>query len=121
MLERHRPKLCLHHMAWLAFQAHDPLGQFIGVGHGGGQHDDVGLLRQEDQGLLPHHTPLLVTHVVDLVEHNLFGLVDNGRTPEQHVTVYLRSHDDAECVGVDRHVSRHEAHLVFTENKTEFA
>lgn len=58
---------------------------------------------------------------MDLVEHDVLGLVDDGRTPEQHVPLYFSSHDDAQCVRVDGHITCHQAYLVFAEDEAEFA
>ena len=48
----------------------DPLGKLSRVGYSGGQEDVVHVVRQQDDGLLPHHAPLLVSHVMDLVEYH---------------------------------------------------
>ena len=60
---------CIDDMARLMMQVGDPLGKLSGVGDSGGQKDVVHVVRQQDDGLLPHHASLLVSHVMDLVKY----------------------------------------------------
>lgn len=121
MLQGHRPLLSLDDMTGLALEPDDPLGEFVSVGDSGAEHDDVGLLRQQDERLLPDHAAFLVAHLVDLVEHDVFGFVDDTRAAEEHVALDLRGHDEAERVGVDGDVAGHEPDLLFAEDEPELA
>lgn len=56
----------------------DPLCELSGVWDGGGQEDVVDVVRQQDDGLLPHDASLLVAHVVDLVEDDPADLSKKG-------------------------------------------
>ena len=44
----------------------DPVGEVDDVGHGGAQHDDVHVVRKQDQDFLPHDAALGIVDVVHL-------------------------------------------------------
>ena len=52
----------------------DPLSELLGVGDGGGQEGKAGSLGGQHNGLLPYHSTLCVSQVVDLVKHQELGL-----------------------------------------------
>ena len=71
------PEVGVDHVAGLLAQVGHPGGKLDGVGQRSRQEHHLGLLRQEDDGLLPDHAALPVLHVVHLVKD------DPGHLPLQ--------------------------------------
>lgn len=84
VLEGRRSVVGVDDVAWLVVGLADPFCELHSVGDGGGQEDVVDFWREQDDGLFPYHTTLLVTHVVDLVENNPGHFAHHLRAPVQH-------------------------------------
>lgn len=62
----------------------DPLGELARVRDGGREEDEVDVVGQQDDRLLPDDAALLVAHVVDLVEDDPGHLAHHLRAAVQH-------------------------------------
>ena len=98
-------------MAWLVMQMSDPFGKLTRVRDGGRQEDVVHVVGQQNDRLLPHHAPLLVPHVVDLVKDDPAHLAHDLAAPVQHGPENLGGHDETRRARVDCDVARHQANI----------
>ncbi len=98
-----------------AMGAADPGRDLVGVGDGGGEADELDVLRAEDDGLFPGGSPLLIGQVVDLVEDDAVDIVQIPGGLEQHVPQDLGRHDDDAGVAVLGHVAGEQSHLITME------
>ena len=69
------------------------------------------LIAEEDEGLLPDNSTLLIAHVVNFVKDHPLDLKVELCTPVQHGTKNLRRHDQHRSVGVDSHISCHKPNV----------
>lgn len=56
--------------------APNPAGKLLGVGDSRRQEDDVDMVRQQDDNLLPDNTPLGIVDIVNLVEDDKLNVAD---------------------------------------------
>mmetsp|Transcript_106651 Transcript_106651/g.306834 ORF Transcript_106651/g.306834 Transcript_106651/m.306834 type:complete len:360 (-) Transcript_106651:293-1372(-) len=112
VLKRHWPLLGVDHVAWLVLNPADPLRELPGVRDRGGQEDQPDGVGQQDNGLLPDHPSVSVSHVVDLIEDHPSHLPADVRTPVQHGPQDLGGHDHARRVRVDRDVAGHQPDIL---------
>lgn len=76
----------------LLLGAANPVGELASVGHGGGEKDNVDVLGQHDNDLLPHNTTLGIVHVVHLVKNDKLDIADEVRSLVEHATQNLGGH-----------------------------
>ena len=98
-------------MAGLMVKVSNPLGKLSGVGNCGRQEHVVNVVREQDDGLLPHNPTLLVSHVVDLVEYDPAHLPHDLAAAVQHGPQDLCGHDEAGCARIDCDVTGHETNV----------
>ncbi|GIX63248.1 uncharacterized protein BcabD6B2_26830 [Babesia caballi] len=108
VLQRRRPVVGCDDVARHVLDPADPLGELDRVGYRRREEDQVHLLRDQDDGLLPDDAPLGVAHVVHLVEDHPLHLLHDFAPPVEHRPEDLRRHHHDGGVRVERHVPRHE-------------
>ena len=81
MLQGGGPVVSVDHMARGAMSLGNPLSKLPGIGNGGRQEHKACCLRGHNDALLPNHTPLLVSEIVDLIIHNQLHLCDKIGRP----------------------------------------
>jgi len=86
MLQRSGAVLGVDHMAWLMLDAANPFGKFGGIRDCGWKEHEPHIGTEEDECLLPHNSPLSITHVMDLIEDNPGNLSYDLRSPIEHAT-----------------------------------
>ena len=86
----------------------DPVGELLGIGHGGGQAHEPHLGREVDDHLLPHRAAVRVLQVVHLVEHHEPQIPQRARAAVDHVAQDLGRHHDDGSVTVDAVVAGEE-------------
>jgi hypothetical protein len=79
----------------------DPVGQLLGVRHGGRQAHQPHLGRQVDDDLLPHRAPVGVLEVVHLVEDDVLQPPQGRRRGVDHVAQDLGGHHHRGGLAVD--------------------
>ena len=111
LAERDRPVLADHHRR-VAAHGGQPVAELLRVGHGGGQRDQLDVVGEVDDHLLPDRPAEPVGEVVHLVHDDEPEALQGRRARVEHVAQDLGGHDDHGCVAVDRRVAREQADLV---------
>ena len=111
LAQRHRAVLGNDDLGVAAHRV-EPLAEFLGVGHRGGQADQAHRIVEVEDDLLPHSTPVSVRKVVDLVHHHVRETVKLLRFRIQHVAQHLCGHDHDLRGAVDAGIAGKQAHRV---------
>ena len=85
----------------VAAHRREPVAELLGVGHGRRQRDELHVVREVDDDLLPHGAAEAVGEVVDLVHDDVPEAVERRRAGVEHVAQHLGRHDDDVGVTVD--------------------
>ena len=85
----------------------DPVRDLLHVGDGGGEPDELHVLRRVDDDLFPDGAATLVAHIVALVQHDIGEVAKAARV--EHVAQDLRRHDEDGRARVDLHVAGEDA------------
>src|SRR5699024_12090895 len=101
--QRHRTHLGDHHGSVPAHLG-EPVAELLGVGHCRRQGDQVHVLGQVQDDLLPHRPTEPVGEVVHLVHHHIAQAPQRGRGAVQHVPQHLGGHHHHRRLTVDGHV-----------------
>ncbi len=109
--QRHRPVFADHHPG-LAAHGDQPVGELLGVGHGGRQRHQRHRLRQVDDHLFPDRATEPVGQVVHLVHDHVAQVTQGVRAGVEHVAQHLGGHHHDRGVPVDRVVAGEQADLV---------
>ena len=81
-------------------RAADPGGDLVGVGDGGGEADELDVIRAEDDRLFPGGAALRIGEIVDLVEDDGVDVVQVPGRLQEHVAQDFGGHDDDAGVAV---------------------
>ena len=95
----------------LAAHRDEPVGELLGVAHGGRQRDEAHRFWEMDDHLFPDPATHPVSEVVHLVHDHVSQTGQRRRRGVQHVAQYLGGHDDDRRFAVDRVVPRQQADL----------
>jgi hypothetical protein len=90
VLQRCGSEVRIDDVTGLVVQVSDPFGELSRVRYRRRQKNEVDVVGQQDQGLLPDHSAFLVSHVVDLVEDDPADFSHHFRPSVQHVTQDLQ-------------------------------
>ena len=106
--------VCSHFFSFAHLRPPDPLRELNGIGRGGTEKDQPNVLRKHDDHFLPHHPPLGIVDVMNLVENDPLNVPDHVGAAVQHRAEDLGGHDKARGGGIDLHVAGDQAD-VFAE------
>lgn len=109
VLQRHGAEVGVDHVAGLALDPADPLGEVARVGDGGREEDVADARRAEDHGLFPDDASLAVAHVVHLVEDDPGDLFGDLGAAVEHAAEDLGGHHETGRVLVLRDVAGDQA------------
>ena len=110
VLEAHGPRV-LHDGRRRAPHGRHPVGQLVGVRHGGRQAHQPHPVGQVDDHLLPHRAAVGVLQEVDLVEDDHAEVAQRPGAAVDHVAQHLGGHDHDRGVAVDGVVAGEQADL----------
>ena len=91
-----------------------PLPEFLRVGHGRRESDDLDLRVQTEDDFLPDRATETISQVVHLVEHDPTQGVEGVGVAVDHIPQHLSRHDDNGSFRVDGDVTSQQTHLVLT-------
>ena len=112
MLEGHGPLEGADDVDLFLLGPSDPVRELQGVRHRRTQHDNVHMIREQDDNLFPNDSPLAVVDVVNLVKNDILEIADDVAAIVQHRPQDLRRHDQTRGGRVDLDITSDEADVV---------